>query len=915
MTEGHISKIHLFAKGTDAPHIKAGFVYQELKTLETWLANSVYGNKEDVYCDFEEDIFQRDLGEFKSTFRQVKLYSSKNFSFASEEVRKALSHFFMLFVKGEYLYDKVEFIFETNTSIAGKSGDNDSKLLKKWFEKQDNLDDKLVEAAVEKIRSIVDEHMTVEYDKSLERGEVGAKDVLLVYKSIPKETWKLFVSSIKWHFEGISSEEALKNSVANCKELIRKLPFPINSEDYDKVFDTLRGVISDKSYAKLPEERKLTNQYLDECLLSIGEKDDQTYLESFKKWEDSHVISELNIGEFYEILHHTKHCRRNSHLKNHLGLWLYYLNQYVQMKDVSRFHIRDAIYEIVWVAFLFPTDENIKSSLGPIEHLVEDYFFDFEGFDSATEIEDSHNLLTIVVPNQLIGKLDIDVSQVQNWIERFDRLLGDLKKSSTNNDFLCHLFEQEAFAFLLKAQVSDAEFNLKGAKRALGELKKLLPDAPFFPVSQLGNKVDQISDMLVKIGLGKEMLSMLEDFSEELVPLIKEREGNLSLAKKYTQIGTRYLNSSEPKDLLKVISNFHNAKDLYYNEDAFEGYLLCLLNLAQFYSMIGMKFASKYYCLVAVWFCFERGIPKLYEKIPGGCSLLMFADFEQGSWICTLHDFQVYLNTREEFKTKEFDPEADEVLGKLITIVATIFALTPKISSQLTYLVQALASQMGQLYEHVVKDNVEILLEHEKRMGVKGILAGKIKAPPVNDIGKSRTITWQSLGIRWGVNFPNDYLHNSVGEEFAASLQVIQTEMVSSKLRFPTRSTTVDIQIQIVKERKIPKKLNDQENIWEVYIPITNSFLPNDKNFHDSILVASGHAILQSVSELSEAQFRGQFFNMLAGGLRKKTLASYVYQRAFRSFYNEEEFNSFKRDGFTNELLDMETEQNSALEV
>ena len=58
---GHISKLHLFAKDTDAPDVIKGFKYQELKTLEVWLYNKVHGIDEKIYFDFEDDIFQRKL--------------------------------------------------------------------------------------------------------------------------------------------------------------------------------------------------------------------------------------------------------------------------------------------------------------------------------------------------------------------------------------------------------------------------------------------------------------------------------------------------------------------------------------------------------------------------------------------------------------------------------------------------------------------------------------------------------------------------------------------------------------------------------------------------------------------------------------------------------------------------------------
>ena len=89
----NISKLYLFSKDTDAVETARGFKFQELKTLETWLSNKIEGKNESVYCDYEEDIFQRDFNSFTSKFRQIKLYSSKNFSFSSIEIKKALAHF------------------------------------------------------------------------------------------------------------------------------------------------------------------------------------------------------------------------------------------------------------------------------------------------------------------------------------------------------------------------------------------------------------------------------------------------------------------------------------------------------------------------------------------------------------------------------------------------------------------------------------------------------------------------------------------------------------------------------------------------------------------------------------------------------------------------------------------------------
>lgn len=334
---GHISKLYLFAKDTDAPHVIKGFKYQELKTLEVWLSNKVHGIDERIYCDFEEDIFQRDLKEFKSTFKQLKLYSSKNFSFSSQEIKKSIVHFFMLFVKGEYLLDEPLFIFETNTSIAIKKGDNDAELLEEWSNNQDDIPDILLQQCVDKLKSIVDEYIADQY--SALRKDDNQHDLVIAkdtYEGLPQETWEQFTKSIKWIFGGISSEEAIDISIQSSMTLISQLPFPISQNDYTKVFDRLRGIVGDKSMEGSPENRFLTNELLDNQLLNLGDKDDKVYVQSFELWKDVSEISYFNIGEFYQVLFAAKHCRRNKYLESHSTIWINLLSKYTTNPDTIK---------------------------------------------------------------------------------------------------------------------------------------------------------------------------------------------------------------------------------------------------------------------------------------------------------------------------------------------------------------------------------------------------------------------------------------------------------------------------------------------------------------------------------------------------------------------------------------------------
>jgi hypothetical protein len=59
--------------------------------LPLWLQNRIAGINEVIYCDYGDDIVQRNFKAGTSKFRQVKLYST-NFSFSTDEIIKSAAN-------------------------------------------------------------------------------------------------------------------------------------------------------------------------------------------------------------------------------------------------------------------------------------------------------------------------------------------------------------------------------------------------------------------------------------------------------------------------------------------------------------------------------------------------------------------------------------------------------------------------------------------------------------------------------------------------------------------------------------------------------------------------------------------------------------------------------------------------------
>lgn len=914
----HISTLYLFAKETDAVETVKGFKFQELTTLEIWLSNKLNGIEEDIYCDFEEDIFQRDLQQYKSTFKQLKLYSSKNFSFASVEVIKAITHFFMLFVKKDYLMDNPIFVFETNTSIAAKREDNDAELLKDWVEKQDNLDDELLAKCVIKLRSIVDQYINDQYEKLKKEGKIeDLEHIKQTYVSVPQETWETFAKSIKWIFRGISPDDAIKASIDNIMLSIDKLPFPITREEQDIVFDKLRGIVSDKSMATNPEDRKLTNDLMTHALLNLGAKDDKQYNIVHQNWKSVTKINHFAIGEFYEVLYAAKHCRRNAYLEDHTAMWWNILVVYYNHRETPEAQKRESIYEVIWLTLRPVAYKKPTNSLKGLEPLAIKYFSDFENYISPFDIEDCLNLFTIITSAVKFGLIEISEEEIIELYFRFEKFINKITGETKNEDSLVRILEIKAF-FILNFNglgYGDEKKNLEQLTITFNAILELLPKAHLFSVSQLGERVDAISVLYFNIDAEIQEESIISDFSEKLMPFVQSRDQEMNTAKSYVIKGASYLETPGSKGILKALNYFHKAKDLYFTEDSNEGYVLGLLNISQFYAAIGMHLAAKHYALAAIWYCSNSQDSSLYKRISDAYGFVVHSEFKQGSWINALQNFETFISMRMELNPDGFDWETDESLRTTLFEIALIMTSAPIICTPITNHIKNEATKMGALYTDVIQDFVEnIGAALTGKVTIQQVIQSKVDNSPINDIETVRTISWKIFGSIWSVKFKNDFTTNSIAEEFCSLIQVFLTDIAANNFDFHFVKSEIEIEIEIIDKPKEPiQQASNSKYVWTVYLQETNETDVKNINMHYAVITSSLQMILSKLSLLEMETFHKQFEALLQKGVTNKALILNAYQKIYRKIFLPQKFTDIKREDFQEQNFRMDKHEVKAL--
>lgn len=899
-----ISKLHIFSKNTDANASLRGYQYQILKTLETWLSNFINDINEVIYCDYEDDIFQKNELSSTAKFRQIKLYSS-NFSFKSEEIQKCVSHFFMLHSKTDYTRLDKEFIFEANTTIARNYTDNQAELLRRWNENQDNLTTELLSECSTKVKEIVSNYIQ-EQAKSLEDriDKEIINEALEVLKNLQEKDWEEFTKRIKWSFLNDSPEKEFQSIKERIEILIAKLPFIIERDEISSVFGSLTNVIWEKASEINPDNRKLTLSDLEFHVLSLGSDEDKWYQKVFEKWKDIKKIDHFVIGEFYESIHASRHCRRHKYLFKHSDIWINILDNYIQELNIHRKFKLKAIYEHIWLKIKF-TDiyEMPEGNLKGSEDYVKNYFSNISDFENAEEIENAQSILHIALSSCLLKLSDLKFSEVKVWFKQIkDRLIYKIKESENPSE-TCHLLENYTTynLFFLARKNNNRNFDL--ITEPINQLLAKIEDAIYYNVSQLCNRLNQYIKMLIKINSENnlELIELLESYLGKLDAIAIKRDGNYKAAKVQVERGVEYLNSTNSLFVLKALNCFHKAKDLWQQQETIEGLVLALINISQLYSGIGLNLAAKYYALAGVWVSIHNGSEKLLKRIVDSLGMLFYADYRQGSWMNTITAFRRYIGARHEFKSDPIDVHGEKMPLKIIADFTVLLYSIPIFSNDLKVLIDFELSKLGYIHNEFIEPFLsELRTEYTTDDSFKELLEDKLTDFPLNDIGSKRVINFIALGINWKISFTNDYNTNAIAEEFCAILQIMLSEIALSKSDFHLVKGNIELEIEIKDGIIVPEQLPTHNTFkWKIYCSYFDGKEPKDINFNIASKVASLMNILNSISLLPDEEFKSVFENLFKqNDLAKKTLSMNSYQKMYRMVFTEDEFKNLQREHF-----------------
>lgn len=889
-----IHKLHIFAKNRDAIATQKGYSFQQLKTIEDWIENRISMKDEVIYCDYEDDIHAVQQAANQHTFSQVKLYST-NFSLTSEGLTKAIAHFFMLYVKGEFKFDQTQFWFETNAAIARKYKDNNASLLKEWVDSQDNIGDELLIKLNPLIRSILDTYIN-ETAKELEDKEDLAEDIATakgVFENLGDSDINSFIQCIRWKFDGVDSDTAIDQIVERIGLLIRRLPIPMDESKSQMYGALLITEVWRRSTQDDPERRILNNDLLDKIMLAAGDEEDKWYAGIFETAKNIKAIEEFYSGEFQTTIIGARYSRWNSLDANHVNTWLALLRMYFELEVTPVVNKRKAIYEYLFLK-IWHVYGNIQGE-SPVLSDLSLFGYYFDHFDERIDhrsVEDDIVLLQLIFTQQDIYYLPIDPDLLQKWHNNIDQYLKVEVAKETRVDRICELLELQGEL----APLSNLGMPVDGFKASyhfFSQIPLLLPKAHTYSLTRLYDLMKEKVKMLIQMGFDDGLVEMIDDFMNEIQPYAEKTGLRHKAARDQVERAMLYLQHHEQASYLKALVKLHHAKDQWRTDYTNGGYILALLGISEVYASLKMSFASKYYALSSLWVTWHSADPALYKRMPQALALVLHADYVQGAWLSAIEDFNQYLVVKREYDERGLDMEDDELYQICAFEVAAMLHAIPLLHPEMTEYIEDSKKKLGFIWKEQMEPVVGELGKKITTLDkLKSVLDDKLVGQPLEDVGADRTITFHFSEVEFEIEFENTHQMTAIAEAFASSLQVMLCEIAIDHPEFFETTHKISILVLIGEF----DKENSGDN-WVITVPAYDENEQEKVNQHNLYLGSLLFSVIHPLTGLSKADFLHYYTNELLNKrkLGDKLFSGTLYQRVYNKTVGGENIDELKK--------------------
>jgi hypothetical protein len=425
----------------------------------------------------------------------------------------------------------------------------------------------------------------------------------------------------------------------------------------------------------------------------------------------------------------------------------------------------------------------------------------------------------------------------------------------------------DEFEFDTSALRESDLFDLEAAMGCLEKLVDLLPRARVYSPRQLARVFTMFAPAASEY-------PSYEKVRDGLDAALAEVQGDAATAERCRDRGMALVQAGKP---LKGLAELHNAKVKWFNGDTMYGAILTMRYLGSLYAGLGLMYAAKMYACTAAVMGMMSDDTDVKQHVPK--ALLEAARHAQqaGTWVDAAALTEVALIARAQLLTDPFDYDKYPELAEHETNATLELSGIRTFWPELEPLIGA-AHNTSDWYERLVEvveyaDAGFNLTEEEFQARAAEQLAG----PVLGDVGPTRVIDFQALGVRWIFEFDNDRTTALTVEGFVAVLQVILADIAPMNPVFI--NSTVRVTVDVMPGVSVDVgSIDIDDSEPEIVARAVLSDALDDLDARSRSVIAMCYQLLHAVHVRPPADLQDLLEPLLKGGLVHKVLVGRPYE-------------------------------------
>ena len=633
-----------------------------------------------------------------------------------------------------------------------------------------------------------------------------------------------------------------------------------------------------------PELFWLAEQYLSvpSDMYPMSEGDDARYSEYKARWiADSATPS--NYADFFEIKYGLRRATFSKPLKPDLSNWLKAISLFFAAASPPELR-RRAIYETCVAALRGHNNLDTKRDL------VLEYFDALDSF-TVDELRDAATLLFYCSAARRYGHFDIDPARLHDWTTEIWKLLKAALSGALGPGARCSFLQTLGYAGLLPYRKgSDAVLDLVDTFRYWKLLIKEVVKAPLFPLENFADLLTAMTPIVGKDPRFQELTAQVDE-------LLSERTSGFVAAEKCRDRAIKYLDSNQ---YIAAIKQFHSARVKWFAAETVRGSVLAMMTLAKCYQRLGLAYAGAYYALGAALIAFRADNDGIKRLFPRAVFLAADCYYSAGATISYLLLLRGALLAHGGFARDPGDLEAHEELQNAFAHSAIVRSLAERLEPNLVPIVDGLVAQwsIAEEFKEDIKElsgAPDLWIKTMESDAIWKQVQDDLFGRPFSDLGSPRQISWKALGLTWIVEHENTFDDAMVGEDFAATLQIIAADLADIDLCLLPMTVQLKVALRDGISAHIEEIPDNKVAVMSVQFP--KSWLGSASHLDEmrGEIVSVAGAVLRECSGLDDKKFMAAIEVAFEGGLAGKAFSVRPYAELYAEFVSREMFGEVNR--------------------